>query len=88
MYFSVDERGIHIYHQTDRYLSLYCRKSQDSQKEMKLLLDMYKSVTKESRDKVQVAFSIFHRDYCFSTCDEFVNSHLYAYSARKPDRSL
>ncbi len=31
-----------------------CRKSQDSQKELKLLLDMYKSVPKEARDKVQV----------------------------------
>lgn len=30
------------------------RKSQDSQKELKLLLDMYKSVPKEARDKVQV----------------------------------
>jgi len=30
------------------------KKSQDSQKEMKLLLDMYKSFPKESRDKVQL----------------------------------
>ena len=32
------------------------RKSQDSQKELKLLLDMYKSVPKESRDRVQVRY--------------------------------
>ena len=31
-----------------------CRKAQESQKEMKLLLDMYKSAPKEQRDKVQL----------------------------------
>ena len=30
------------------------RKAQESQKEMKLLLDMYKSAPKEQRDKVQL----------------------------------
>ena len=38
------------------------RKSQDNQKELKLLLDMYKSAPKEQRDKVQVnsvTFTIF-----------------------------
>lgn len=35
-------------------LKTQLKKSQDSQKEMKLLLDMYKSCTKESRDKVQL----------------------------------
>ena len=34
--------------------SFLFRKSQDNQKELKLLLDMYKSVSKEQRDKVQV----------------------------------
>ena len=31
-----------------------CRKSQDGARELKLLLDMYKSAPKEQRDKVQV----------------------------------
>lgn len=30
------------------------RKAQESQKEMKLLLDMYRSAPKEQRDKVQL----------------------------------
>lgn len=34
---------------------IFCiRKAQESQKEMKLLLDMYKSAPKEQRDKVQL----------------------------------
>lgn len=32
----------------------FSRKAQESQKEMKLLLDMYKSAPKEQRDKVQL----------------------------------
>lgn len=32
----------------------FLRKAQESQKEMKLLLDMYKSAPKEQRDKVQL----------------------------------
>ncbi len=36
------------------FVFAFHRKSQDSQKELKLLLDMYKSVPKESRDRVQV----------------------------------
>lgn len=35
-------------------VSLPNRKAQESQKEMKLLLDMYKSAPKEQRDKVQL----------------------------------
>lgn len=35
------------------YLCVY-RKAQESQKEMKLLLDMYRSAPKEQRDKVQL----------------------------------
>lgn len=31
-----------------------CRKAQESQREMKLLLDMYRSAPKEQRDKVQL----------------------------------
>lgn len=31
-----------------------CRKAMNDQKEMKLLLDMYKGVSKEQRDKVQL----------------------------------
>jgi len=38
-------------------LKVQLKKSQDSQKEMKLLLDMYKSVPKESRDKVTLMAS-------------------------------
>jgi len=33
---------------------LYYRKSVNDQKEMKLLLDMYKGVSKDQRDKVQL----------------------------------
>lgn len=37
------------------YILCVCvRKAQESQKEMKLLLDMYKSAPKEQRDKVQL----------------------------------
>lgn len=36
-----------------RVLRLY-RKAQESQREMKLLLDMYRSAPKEQRDKVQL----------------------------------
>lgn len=32
----------------------FSRKAQESQKEMKLLLDMYRSAPKEQRDKVQL----------------------------------
>lgn len=32
----------------------FCRKAQESQREMKLLLDMYRSAPKEQRDKVQL----------------------------------
>lgn len=38
----------------DFLLYLLARKAQESQKEMKLLLDMYKSAPKEQRDKVQL----------------------------------
>ena len=37
-----------------RYGAAEFRKAQKSQKEMKLLLDMYKSAPKEQRDKVQL----------------------------------
>lgn len=33
---------------------MICRKAQESQREMKLLLDMYRSAPKEQRDKVQL----------------------------------
>ena len=36
------------------FFFFFHRKSQDSQKELKLLLDVYKSAPKEQRDKVQV----------------------------------
>lgn len=36
------------------FLLCFSRKAQESQKEMKLLLDMYKSAPKEQRDKVQL----------------------------------
>ena len=35
---------------------LLCRKLLDKEREMKLLLDMYKSAPKESRDKAQVSW--------------------------------
>lgn len=35
-------------------MCLYYRKSVNDQKEMKLLLDMYKGVSKDQRDKVQL----------------------------------
>ena len=37
------------------------RKAMDSQKEMKLLLDMYKSAPKEQKDKVQVFIRFYSR---------------------------
>uniref|UniRef100_A0A8C7XJT4 E3 ubiquitin protein ligase n=1 Tax=Oryzias sinensis TaxID=183150 RepID=A0A8C7XJT4_9TELE len=36
------------------HIILSCRKAQESQREMKLLLDMYRSAPKEQRDKVQL----------------------------------
>lgn len=38
-------------------IKMFCRKAVNEQKEMKLLLDMYKGVPKEQRDKVQLMAS-------------------------------
>lgn len=38
-------------------MKLFSRKALNEQKEMKLLLDMYKGVSKEQRDKVQLMAS-------------------------------
>ena len=40
---------------TFKFFFVLFRKSHDSQKELKLLLDMYKAAPKEQRDKVQVS---------------------------------
>jgi len=34
---------------------MLCRKSQDRERDLKLLLDMYKSVSKDTREKAQVS---------------------------------
>ncbi|XP_064619535.1 E3 ubiquitin-protein ligase BRE1B-like isoform X2 [Lineus longissimus] len=44
--------------ETLKDLKQQLKKSQDSQKEMKLLLDMYKSAPKDQRDKVQLQFQL------------------------------
>jgi len=35
-------------------VSVSCRKSQDRERDLKLLLDMYKTVSKDTREKAQV----------------------------------
>lgn len=48
-------RRLHYFTLTNSVLfSNVLRKAQESQKEMKLLLDMYRSAPKEQRDKVQL----------------------------------
>lgn len=36
------------------FVSVKCRKSQDRERDLKLLLDMYKTVSKDTREKAQV----------------------------------
>jgi len=47
-----------------------CRKSQDRERDLKLLLDMYKSVSKDTREKAQVCVL-----KCFIVCIETLCSH-------------
>jgi len=50
-----------------------CRKSQDRERDLKLLLDMYKTVPKETREKAQVCCLT-----CFFVCVVKILSKLFA----------